>query len=203
MPAERAAAVVLKRVADGDGDNQQQRRFPAERPARGREQPERQSDVDRRECRDRRRLQGAATRRSLSPRPRARALRVRASHPRAPRRRAYPECATATQTSATAMPPAGRDTCAPARAAMSAYSRNASSATSTAMPSRKIGCRNHSAAITATSRIAPLMTLTITWLLAGPTPRAVPRGLRPLGVLAAMSCLVLRCATSVRALAWA
>ena len=47
-----------------------------------------------------------------------------------------PGIATAMQTSATAMAPAGRDTCAPARAAMSRYSRNASSATSTAMPSR-------------------------------------------------------------------
>ena len=159
--AERAAAVVLKRVADGDGQDQQQRRFPAERPARGREQAQRNADVERRKRRDRRGLQRAAAGRRISSRSTAPALRGPASYPRPRPRPACPACRRRRTTSATAARRQGARRARRRVRRSRAYSRNASSATSTAMPSRKIGGRNHSAATTATSRTAPLMRLAI------------------------------------------
>ncbi len=121
--AERPAAVVLKRVADGYGQNQQQRRFAAERPACGATSNPAARRVEWRKRGNRRGRQRAAF--SLCGVPLVRGIRqrerrqARASCPTSTASTGMPGMPTATHASATAIAPAGFDTCTPARAAIS------------------------------------------------------------------------------------
>ena len=113
MSSEHPPAVILKRVAGRDGQYEQQRRFPAEHPARRRQQPERHADVERSE---RRRSPPSAARRRFLQRvadfaavPSASAERPSVV-PAIAASTGKPGMPTATHASATAAAPAGRET---------------------------------------------------------------------------------------------
>ena len=174
MSAEHPPAVILKRVADRDGQDEQQRRFPARassasltatraarryRAERTRRWPP--SAARRRPAQPWRCLGGVPERQGREAERRSGDCgldrQVRASRPRHTQARRLPA-------------PAGRDTWAPARAAMSMYSRNASSDDDDRDAEDRRGGRNQIAATTAASSSAPLITRVISQLLVGPHP---------------------------------